>query len=65
MGFWCSSSQAAGTWQKLLRERTGQVLGNWTQKEGQLSITYQCMEFNFKKSTAESQLPKYQHLVKV
>lgn len=50
MGSWCSSLQAAGTWWKLLRERTGQVLGNWTQKEGQLSITHQCMEFNFKKA---------------
>lgn len=32
------------------KERTGQVLGNWTQKEGQLSIACQCMEFDFKKA---------------
>lgn len=37
-GSWCSSLQAVGTCWKLLRERTGQVLGNRTQKERQLSI---------------------------
>lgn len=50
MGSWHSSSQAAGTWWKLLRERTGWVLGNWTQKEGQLGITYWHMESDFKKA---------------
>lgn len=28
----------------------GQVLGNWIQKEEQLSITCQCMQFSFRKA---------------
>lgn len=40
LGNWALGAQAdknAGTWWELLKERTGRVLGNWTQKEGQLS----------------------------
>lgn len=50
MGSWCSSLQAVGTCWKHLREITGHVLGNWTQEERQLTITWQCMEFNFKRA---------------
>lgn len=44
------------------KNRTG--AGNWTQKEGQLSITCQCMESDFKKADL-SQLPEHRHPVKV